>query len=658
MDISFTAQRINEIIDLQHLVFNINNATVSEVTEKMIEMGYLSSHEKLNELIHVIENAIQHRPYNHNNIAILALSVFEKINDEVLKNHFKHRILKLQVERFSNIDDVFVISFLHKCYHLGFFTNDEIISIILKKSLLYQKTTEDNNESSSRYYQKDSVKFTYLCYFAPLLKAEVPQFYDEVLQEMINSGLPKYSMFLSKLEFFQKSKWELLETCADHCYIPGTIEWIIQNDDLEGLKEFENKPEFDANKFIFEKVLVENVPFDVNMRIQPFVFEKARILTNYPTIIQFAAFHGSVKCFTYLFKKGANTNLTDKIGINLSQFVAAGGNMDILAFYAKNRYNFEGAAHFATAYYHFDILQWLIKNKNVNIQTSVEHLGTIVHRSAASNNISILKYCFDCNCDVNIKTKYGETPLHAAAAKGQIEALKCLLNHPDIEPNAVDNDQCTPFYFAVLYHRKHVVKFLIKNERIDINKPDDEGVFIIIYQTALHIAAKLGYFDIVSIILTSNRINANYKNNNGQTPLHYASRFNQLDVVKLLLLDDRININAEDNLNQTPLYVSIMQNNVQIVQELLSSSRINPNIPNIVGYTPLHIGVELGNIECIEQLIKSTFIDVFIQDENGMTPLILSAKNGNVDAFEILKSLYQKDLNEIKDNNDVLNIYL
>jgi len=123
--------------------------------------------------------------------------------------------------------------------------------------------------------------------------------------------------------------------------------------------------------------------------------------------------------------------------------------------------------------------------------------------------------------DVNWKhSGADQTALHVACREDNIEIVKMLLLHPDIDVNITDKRGQTPFLIACYQGRTEVVKELLKDGRIDFNKRDHEGGF------PLYWAIQDGYLDVVKHLLASGRpikIDVKMK---GKTSLEVA-RLNQ-----------------------------------------------------------------------------------------------------------------------------------
>jgi ankyrin repeat protein len=63
--------------------------------------------------------------------------------------------------------------------------------------------------------------------------------------------------------------------------------------------------------------------------------------------------------------------------------------------------------------------------------------------------VTFLENYSDSIFDVNHIDNRLRTPLHNAAAKGDIGVLEGLLNSKETDPNILDKDQCTPLCLAI-----------------------------------------------------------------------------------------------------------------------------------------------------------------------------------------------------------------
>jgi ankyrin repeat protein len=68
-----------------------------------------------------------------------------------------------------------------------------------------------------------------------------------------------------------------------------------------------------------------------------------------------------------------------------------------------------------------------------------------------------------------------ETPLHAAAMNGRLDAAKLLLKRPDLDPNAQNAEGATALHLAVLNGQEAVVRLLTAHPKVSLGLRDRDG---------------------------------------------------------------------------------------------------------------------------------------------------------------------------------------
>ncbi|BET37530.1 hypothetical protein SAP269_01190 [Spiroplasma ixodetis] len=88
----------------------------------------------------------------------------------------------------------------------------------------------------------------------------------------------------------------------------------------------------------------------------------------------------------------------------------------------------------------------------------------------------IFKLLIENGADVNIQDNKGiSSILHKAIFNENLEIVKELLNHPEIDLNIQDNDGNTPLHFALFKNNLEIVQELIKHKNIDYQKTNKKG---------------------------------------------------------------------------------------------------------------------------------------------------------------------------------------
>ena len=131
--------------------------------------------------------------------------------------------------------------------------------------------------------------------------------------------------------------------------------------------------------------------------------------------------------------------------------------------------------------------------------------------------------------DLNKVDKYGNTVLHTAASRGQIDIIESLIAlqiTQTMNIHQTDHFGNTPLNSAIRSGHKAISQMLI-DLGMDVNTTNRFG-------TPLHNAARLGKINLVKLLIDSGA-DLNKRDSFGKTPLHDAARSRKNEVVGLLL---------------------------------------------------------------------------------------------------------------------------
>ncbi len=244
---------------------------------------------------------------------------------------------------------------------------------------------------------------------------------------------------------------------------------------------------------------------------------------------------------------------------------------------------------------------------------------SLVHISAEKGFKDILKRYVN-KSNVSLKDKYGNSPLHLAARKGNVDCLKILLGAGG-DINAINKNKITPLGSAVSYSKIESVKvflehgsFLKGKESIianAISNRDKEIANLLINsmkeidppeklkKSPLHRAIEKKYSEIAKSLILKMK-NIDVRNSSERTPLHIASDTDNIEIVRLLL-GKGANVNLLDYKKQTPLHCS---SKIEVIKLLLSKGA-NVNAIDKSGKTPLSIAVRHERNEIARYLIDN-----------------------------------------------------
>lgn len=258
----------------------------------------------------------------------------------------------------------------------------------------------------------------------------------------------------------------------------------------------------------------------------------------------------------------------------------------------------------------------------------------------------------------------GFLPLHRAANKDRIDAVRLLIKHmgddwiptllskenketkmlsalaiavgvvDDQDPwgddeerkrnycNAGDDTNSCALHYAAAYGWYEAAKRLL-GWGVEVDVLDDDGT------SALYFAADFGQKEIVSWLLKDYPDEVNFDRRvHVYTPLLIAVEQGFTDVVELLCNSGKANINAtlSDGTNSTPLMLSARRGDLESAQHILNR---NPNleIGSGSGQTALTIAITCKSLEIVKMLVKAK-ADIKTMDRESKSPIAHAVEAG------------------------------
>lgn len=258
----------------------------------------------------------------------------------------------------------------------------------------------------------------------------------------------------------------------------------------------------------------------------------------------------------------------------------------------------------------------------------IDKAFSLLHCAAAGGQIDMIKLLLEHGAKIDITANYtyvpryrefecenGWTPLLIAAENGHVEAMQLLLDRgANIE--AEDENCWTPLHIAAANGHVEAMRLLldrganIEAHNASHHDPDLEGL------TPLGLVALIDY--------------------DTETP----SDTSWTVEVMRLLLDRGANIEARCDRGYTPLHLAAWDCNVEAL-ELLISRGSKIDVQNKSGYTALHI---IARANVADQKLKCTAMKLLlekralinVQDEWGKTPLHDAAENSHAKVMDLL----------------------
>uniref|UniRef100_A0A1X7SHZ9 Uncharacterized protein n=1 Tax=Amphimedon queenslandica TaxID=400682 RepID=A0A1X7SHZ9_AMPQE len=179
------------------------------------------------------------------------------------------------------------------------------------------------------------------------------------------------------------------------------------------------------------------------------------------------------------------------------------------------RYGTVPVLHYVAREGLLDVLKCMVMNINGHImdkQYCDTNGRTVLHR--AVKHIDVVKYLInECNCDIMVRDKDGNTILHDVASKRSLDVMKYLINTHHYPMTTNNSGQ-----IGAVKHID-VVKYLINECNCDIMVTDRDDV------PFLHYVAREGLLDVLKCMvmnINGHIMNEQYRDTNGRTALHCA----------------------------------------------------------------------------------------------------------------------------------------
>ncbi|KAK2739260.1 hypothetical protein FQN57_006595 [Myotisia sp. PD_48] len=223
---------------------------------------------------------------------------------------------------------------------------------------------------------------------------------------------------------------------------------------------------------------------------------------------------------------------------------------------------------------HLTIVQTLIEMQpDLDKNHRVEKGGlTPLIFAAHDGALDVLRLLLNCDdVDVNLHTtelpdSHGYTALEYAVKRGQIEAVKILLEHPRTQFYNPKGLGPTLLHSAVRSGKPRVVQLLLDHGAY-VNSQDQRG------QTPLHegVSHRPQYSEeILKILLNYPKTMVNQRDHNGRTALTLAIRWGGDDRIKFLIDHPEIRICDLDNNGDSAFMHAVKKGHVGAVQRLLA----------------------------------------------------------------------------------------
>ena len=251
----------------------------------------------------------------------------------------------------------------------------------------------------------------------------------------------------------------------------------------------------------------------------------------------------------------------------------------------------------------------------------------------------------------NTPNEDGQCALHAACDAGQDAIVKLLLTLEDTSIDQPDDDGCTSLCVACSkadgkpQGHASTVRILLA-ARANPNHANNEGA------TALLVAARNGYRDIVAALVGAEGTDCNHQDESGNTALIDSAQYGHVDVVNTLVAAPGLDVNLGSKFGTTALYMAAAFGHTSVTRALVAAPGIDVNKGNDEGDAPIYIASLHGHVDVVQTLVSAKGINVNLADDEGDTALIVASRNVHVDIVSVLVGVDGVAVNATNNDGD------
>ena len=312
--------------------------------------------------------------------------------------------------------------------------------------------------------------------------------------------------------------------------------------------------------------------------------------------------------------------------------------------------------HFFASIGNLSMVQQLTEEIMKNSRNS-DPSYTPLHEAAANGQLHVVKYLVTI-FDLNQKEENGVTALHLAARKGYIKTVKFLAEHSE-SPFIADKFGHNVIHVAAMYGQVEIIELFVRDtEGLFVKESNEFGT---VQSKTVTLMSKITHqtyqFDIGSTPtheakaklrwhrwhknILENKIKKKsilfVEDNYGNSPIHLAAACGRLDVLKYFSTFTRpfhaINKPAQDS-GWTPLHFAVANDRKEIVKFLIRSCNAR-NYTDQHENTPIHLAAVKNRVDILKLLMEIDH-NLDAQNSQGHTPLHLAAFHGSIDIVKFL----------------------
>ncbi|CAH8497019.1 unnamed protein product [Schistosoma turkestanicum] len=278
---------------------------------------------------------------------------------------------------------------------------------------------------------------------------------------------------------------------------------------------------------------------------------------------------------------------------------------------------------------------------------------SLLIRSIERDQLEVVKFLIEHGANINESENDSQSyinPLWTALKLRRWTIADYLVDHgADVNswaPFNETNTKITLLHRAIHENNEEASVFLVKRNcdvnacpqcDYSVNKKKSNSIPELA-RYPLHMATLNGMYELVKVLISSNRVHINQQDYNGETALHLAIKSKNEELANLLIEAPQIDYTVRDAQAYTVFHVAVDLRQRTIAQKLLEKDSSLALQVDSSGRNFLHIAIENLDREAIFLLIQiGVDMNACVRNVHRLTPLHLAIKTG-VDE-DILRSL-------------------
>ena len=326
------------------------------------------------------------------------------------------------------------------------------------------------------------------------------------------------------------------------------------------------------------------------------------------TPLHFAAKRGNILAVQSLIAHKAGINVADNLGFSPLYYATRERKLEVI------RYLLENGAAITKANKPFTPLHVAAFNGDLAaIECMFQIKGTEhcmkaldgcwnspLHCAAENGSRAVIDFLIQSGELVSVRDKDGNTPLLIAARHGNLDALRCLLDH-GASLNEENEFVVQGRYDCIFAGNQPPIMWAFLNGHVKaVEVLLTEGAKLDRVANCMAHAAKSGSVAMLKVLL-KHGAGINEPDYLSCTALHYAAEFGQVEATKFLL-GQGARIEVKNGRRANALHEAVHNGHVKVIKELLASGA---DIEAVNLYSPLQWAAKEGHPEVMRFLISN-----------------------------------------------------